>query len=284
MARIATFDDWSDIFFEWRKEIGVDHPLITKYTFDAKYGDLSTNENTAARDRGTAIPVLQVNGDAELVVFGSLRMIGSTFIQVQSSQPVILSGNLENRLTNSLNFDWESGLLTLNGTDQKFEVAGEDRGADSSGFTDNWVIDTLRIEPGVVVRLTDDYDNSTGTGAEALYVRSISLGAGSILYLNGMNVFYDTLIDEGGTIDDSAGGSFVQTAAPPDCACGNFDGNSQVNLNDFATFAGCFNTPPVGPCACSDLTGDGVINLNDFATFAGLFNQPWNGQSPPNCL
>jgi hypothetical protein len=56
-----------------------------------------------------------------------------------------------------------------------------------------------------------------------------------------------------------------------------------TNLNDFATFAACFNSPPVDACVCSDLTGDGVINLNDFATFAGLFNQLWNGQSSPNC-
>ena len=44
MAHISTFDDWTDIFYEWRKEIGADHPIITKYNFEAKYGDLSTNE------------------------------------------------------------------------------------------------------------------------------------------------------------------------------------------------------------------------------------------------
>lgn len=44
MARISTFDDWVDLFREWQKDIGVDHPEIRKYTFEAKYGELKTNE------------------------------------------------------------------------------------------------------------------------------------------------------------------------------------------------------------------------------------------------
>ena len=44
MARVSTFDDWVDIFHEWQKEIGADHPLVTQYNFEAKYGKLKTNE------------------------------------------------------------------------------------------------------------------------------------------------------------------------------------------------------------------------------------------------
>ncbi|MEE8201712.1 MAG: Phenylacetic acid catabolic protein [Candidatus Acidoferrales bacterium] len=43
-ARVSTFDDWVDLFQEWRKAIGVDHPLITQYKFEAKYGQLKTME------------------------------------------------------------------------------------------------------------------------------------------------------------------------------------------------------------------------------------------------
>ncbi|MBI4466951.1 MAG: phenylacetate-CoA oxygenase subunit PaaI [Acidobacteria bacterium] len=41
-ARIATFDDWVDLFREWQKAIGVDLPEITGYQFEAKYGELKT--------------------------------------------------------------------------------------------------------------------------------------------------------------------------------------------------------------------------------------------------
>lgn len=43
-ARVSTFDDWVDLFREWQKAIGVDHPQITEYKFEAKYGQLKTNE------------------------------------------------------------------------------------------------------------------------------------------------------------------------------------------------------------------------------------------------
>ena len=43
-ARIASFDDWVDLFREWQKSIGVDHPAITQYNFEAKYGQLKTME------------------------------------------------------------------------------------------------------------------------------------------------------------------------------------------------------------------------------------------------
>lgn len=44
MARISTFDDWVDLFGQWRTEMGVDHPYIKNYKFEIKYGDLETDE------------------------------------------------------------------------------------------------------------------------------------------------------------------------------------------------------------------------------------------------
>ena len=44
MSRIANFDDWIDLFREWRDDIGLDPKLVEKYKFEAKYGDLETNE------------------------------------------------------------------------------------------------------------------------------------------------------------------------------------------------------------------------------------------------
>jgi 1,2-phenylacetyl-CoA epoxidase catalytic subunit len=44
MSRIATFDDWIDLFREWRDDIGLDPKLVDKYKFEAKFDDLETNE------------------------------------------------------------------------------------------------------------------------------------------------------------------------------------------------------------------------------------------------
>ncbi|HXG52394.1 MAG TPA: Phenylacetic acid catabolic protein [candidate division Zixibacteria bacterium] len=35
--KIATFDDWKDLFFKWQKDIGFDSSLIKDYNFDAFY-------------------------------------------------------------------------------------------------------------------------------------------------------------------------------------------------------------------------------------------------------
>ena len=44
MKKIATFDDWIDAFREWQKDIGLTLPKYSDYQFDAKYGELKTNE------------------------------------------------------------------------------------------------------------------------------------------------------------------------------------------------------------------------------------------------
>jgi benzoyl-CoA 2,3-epoxidase subunit B len=42
--RIATFDDWVDLFRVWQKDIGVDHPEIVTYKFEAKFGPTRSSE------------------------------------------------------------------------------------------------------------------------------------------------------------------------------------------------------------------------------------------------
>jgi benzoyl-CoA 2,3-dioxygenase component B len=44
MARIATFDDWVDLFRQWQEDIGVDRTVIGDYPFEAKFGALDAEE------------------------------------------------------------------------------------------------------------------------------------------------------------------------------------------------------------------------------------------------
>ncbi|MEO6326438.1 MAG: Phenylacetic acid catabolic protein, partial [Thermoanaerobaculia bacterium] len=41
---LRTFDDWVDLFRDWQKKIDLEAPGIDEFTFEAKYGDLKTNE------------------------------------------------------------------------------------------------------------------------------------------------------------------------------------------------------------------------------------------------
>lgn len=43
-TRIATFDDWVDLFGSWRKEIGVNYSEIENYKFEAKFGPVRSGE------------------------------------------------------------------------------------------------------------------------------------------------------------------------------------------------------------------------------------------------
>jgi benzoyl-CoA 2,3-dioxygenase component B len=44
MPKIATFDDWVDLFRQWQEDIGVDRSVIGDYRFEAKFGDLDSEE------------------------------------------------------------------------------------------------------------------------------------------------------------------------------------------------------------------------------------------------
>jgi len=44
VKKISTFDDWIDAFRAWQKDIGLRLPKHADYVFEAKYGDLKTDE------------------------------------------------------------------------------------------------------------------------------------------------------------------------------------------------------------------------------------------------
>src|ERR1051325_7524655 len=44
MERIHTFDDWSDLFKKWQKDIGFDNTLVKDYKFDAIYDEVTHAE------------------------------------------------------------------------------------------------------------------------------------------------------------------------------------------------------------------------------------------------
>jgi len=112
-----------------------------------------------------------------------IHMTGSHF-ENESTDPAALSG-LEN-----ISFIFEGGPARID----TFEIAGQDMGDDPAGFTDNFAIDSLQLGGSNVglLRLTDLFDNQADGQEipEALYVRDLTIGPGSLLDLNGINLYY----------------------------------------------------------------------------------------------
>ena len=66
--------------------------------------------------------------------------------------------------------------------------------------------------------------------------------------------------------------------------CGDLDGDGEVSLTDFSTFADCMGQSPGSSqeCLCADMDGSGAVDLRDFALFAVLFWQV-SDETPPDC-
>ncbi|MCL4180772.1 MAG: hypothetical protein KJ072_23870, partial [Verrucomicrobia bacterium] len=75
------------------------------------------------------------------------------------------------------------------GPTQLFEVMGRNLGSDVAGFNADTAIDSITLAANSQVQLVDRVDNSPGAGAEALYVRSLVVPAGTTLDLNGFALY-----------------------------------------------------------------------------------------------
>jgi hypothetical protein len=110
-------------------------------------------------------------------------------------------------------FNWIDGALVMDNLDQKkFEVAGVDIGATSTGFVDNFGFGDIEVAAGASVNMIDLFDNDAegqGSCTEALYVQTLTLEAGAHLTLDGCRVYYETLIDNGATITELGCGALV---------------------------------------------------------------------------
>jgi hypothetical protein len=73
------------------------------------------------------------------------------------------------------------------------------------------------------------------------------------------------------------GGFWAGAAPPAPEPCGDFDGDGDIDLADFAVFGQCFGgslNPPSASCPAgvdADCDGDGDVDLSDFAIFSQNF-------------
>jgi hypothetical protein len=116
-------------------------------------------------------------------------------LDIKGSDETALAGLIQ------VNFIFQGGAVAVS----EVEVAGEDRLC-SGGMNANFAVGHLTVGGVDVthVRLVDARDNGNRGGAggapEALYVGKLVLGAGSTLDLNGLHLYCEQLLDNGGTV------------------------------------------------------------------------------------
>jgi hypothetical protein len=240
---------------------------------------------------GCAPPGFETTGDASVEVGGDFTMVESVNVTYRSSVPMRLAGDFKNLTLDSgsesaaagaADFDWIDGGILIDGgvpldggNPQSFEAAGEDRGANLSGYQTNFEVGLIEIASTSTVTLEDAFDNDDAGQApctEALYVYNLGLASGASLTLDDCRIYYAHLVDDGGRITPIGCGAAILIPT------GDADGDRDIDLLDASSFHDCLTGPNAGPvppqCATFDHDQDNDIDFSDFAPLQRAYNQP----------
>ncbi len=192
------------------------------------------------------------NSSATVNINGKLKFGANGTFNVNSSATIHMKGtDLENESTSSSNLSGlENTTFIFEGGESVtdlLEVAGEDKGTDSSGWSDNFVIGTLQLggaDKGRI-QLVDNFDNQPSwSGTEALYVNNIVFNLGAYIDLNNINLYYlnggdpKQLFYGDADLDGAVGGSDLNTllsnwgGSNKLWADGDFNGDTTVGGDD----------------------------------------------------
>ncbi len=186
----------------------------------------------------TPPPRLSIRDTASLVVLGNFVVSGYTDVRFGSlgqaefraaAGPTMeLMGNFLHSGVPGQSDDWNGGTIVLTGTNpQTFEAVAVDLGSSSDAFSNaKFVLGRLEIEAGRQVTLVDQFDNDrAGGGPEALYVYDLVLHPFSTLTVNGAQLYYVNLDNQGGSLVfvNNGGSEPGEAAAPPVAAAAPHD-------------------------------------------------------------
>ncbi|MEE9294690.1 MAG: right-handed parallel beta-helix repeat-containing protein [Phycisphaerae bacterium] len=145
--------------------------------------------------------------DGAEVVVGGASAAAARFVlaaPVGSAAMVTLSGDFDNRSRNPDDFNWTGGTLVLDGVNQTFELASQDFGSFEGGLFSNFAIPKIEVAEGTAVTFVDSRVNNpdvTPPAPDALYVGTLVLGNNATVTIEGGPVYYQTLINNGATIN-----------------------------------------------------------------------------------
>lgn len=206
-------------------------------TFSAK--DIYVGYNgTGTLDVTSAAAQITVSGTLQFGANGHFSAVPGTVIHMTGTQFKNFSTHPENLAgLNNATFIYDplsSGVYDF------FEVGGANMGHSTpDGFSSNFALEGLQIggTNWLNLSLGDDVDNQAdGAGNEVLYVKSLTLGAGSSLYLNGYDLFYESFLNHNGGFNNvffGTDGQMLQVTPEPVSAALFLLGSGVLALRNF---------------------------------------------------
>lgn len=209
-----------------------------------------------------------------LSVYGDLTLLEASEMTLPATGSRIETGGwFSNRINSNSRFDLAQGELRMGGfsdtSDRRvLEAASTDIGPSSAGLnrdlSGHFPIGTLTFyrEGTEYFELSDGYDNDgngLGEPYEAIYVDTLNIGSGVLLFTYDIKIYYRTLINDG-WVDEPAN-------LIPYCVS-DIDGQPGTDLGDFFLFLNCFDASE--PCA--DIDGSPGVDLGDFFAFLSGFD------------
>ena len=185
-------------------------------------GDIAGGTIILRADNGFTATGLKASGGGTLNLTGTFALQGSAFLESLPGGTISVSGDLVGG-TRDADLFKPLGQVLMNGNGtaaapQRLEVMSQDLRAGQAALTKNFAYGTLSLGPNTYVLLVDDSHNSSGSGAEALYVNALVVPHGSTLALNGLHVYAHTSqiagTVVGGTITQLQGGGEIGLGAP----------------------------------------------------------------------
>jgi RHS repeat-associated protein len=150
---------------------------------------------------------VQVSAGATIDANVAFTLNGSAQLSSQPGGTLKLTGNLLGNTASAFLFT-PDGTTVFNGfgtplTPQLLEAMSRDVGIGPAGFANNFVYGTLSLANNTFVKLVDSADNSPGPEAEALYVNSLIVPAGTTLDLSGLHLYTRAAQISGATVNGS---------------------------------------------------------------------------------
>jgi hypothetical protein len=218
---------------------------------------------------------LTISGQAAFGAGASLTAVSGSAMSMTGDGGFDLSSTDAANMSGLRNLEL---VFTGNPQPAPLEVAGADLGPEASGLNGNFALGALTVgsdAPGNV-RLVDEHANSVAArGAETLYVETLSVGPGSQLDLNGLNLYYASgHIDEQATI---LGGWPTELAGSP----GDLNCDGSVDFDDIDAFVVALTGEAAYEAQypeCRWMNGDcdldGDVDFDDIDAFVVLLSQP----------
>lgn len=122
-----------------------------------------------------------------LILDGGVTNNGEGWITGPANSAITVNGNFLGTTRNSAGLALPSSVFMSPATTASLEAMSADLGAKSTGFSGNFTFNMLGITGNVT--LVNLSDNSTGSGAEAVYANSLTVYEGGTLNLNGLHLY-----------------------------------------------------------------------------------------------